>query len=250
MYFYKKINVFTPLYEKEKNMRERPIIGITQSREERGKLLVVEDYINAIRSAGGVGVILPNDTDQAVEFAEEFDGFVFGGGGDISPLYYKENNFPTELLDIDPERDTFEEKLFSSVFSMGKPILGICRGAQIMNVFLGGTLYPYIEGHISKIKNAEIWHNLTVLEGNLLHKCVKNSTILVNSRHKQIIKARGNNVVTCAVSDDGFVEAIEVKNYPTFCLGVQFHPENFYKHDAAARRIFEAFVNATKQMEN
>ena len=157
-----------------------------------------------------------------------------------------ENDFPDEMLDIDSERDEFEKELFLEAFEAGKPILGICRGAQIMNVFLGGTLYPHIEGHITNAQNKEIWHNLNVLEGNSLHKCSKNDKITVNSRHKQNIKTLGRGVVACAVSDDGFIEAVEVENYPTLCLGVQFHPENYYKRDETARRIFECFVEAAR----
>ena len=222
----------------------RPVIGITQCRAGQGRLTVVEDYVAAVWDSGGVGAVLPNDATRAAEFARELDGFIFGGGGDVLPSYYRENDFPLERLDIDVERDVFEMELFSAAFAAGKPMLGICRGAQIMNVFLGGTLYPYIEGHISKTPYAEIWHNLSVLEGNTLHKCAKSGKILVNSRHKQNIKARGRGIITCAVSDDGFIEAIEVEDYPSFCLGVQFHPENYYKRDAAAKGIFGELVKA------
>lgn len=227
-------------------MSKKPIIGVTQSRIREGELRVRESYLKAIWDAGGVGIVLPNDVKRAEEFINEADGLLLGGGGDILPSYYNENDFPKELLDIDVNRDAFEFELLNHAIQKHKPVLGICRGAQVMNVFLGGTLYPYVSDHYPKYENSEIWHNLSVLEGNLLHFIAKTNKIKVNSYHKQNIKSRGKGIRTCAVSDDGYIEAVDMPDHPTFFLGVQFHPEKYYRSDATARGIFEEFVKAAK----
>lgn len=221
---------------------KRPLIAIMPSRY-GGSFGVGKGYLDAIFDAGGLGVILPytDDDRRIAELALLFDGFLFAGGGDVDPGYYGEH-VSSDGLEIDNERDLFEYKMFHEIFPMRKPILGICRGIQVLNVFLGGSLYQHIEGHMQK-KREEREQSVTISPDGLLYSIVGTEKIKTNSFHHQSIKTLGEHLFCNAVSSDGCVEAIHHTGH-RFFLGLQWHPELYYKKDPAMRRVFEEFVRA------
>ncbi len=226
----------------------RPIlIGVTPSRH-GDRPIISPRYLDAIWRAGGLGVMLPYTTDEAklAEYALIFDGFLFSGGVDLDPVLYGEEK-AFDSVEIDPERDAFEQALFAAVYPTGKPIFGICRGIQAINVFLGGTLHQHIEGHSQAESGETRGGKITLTEGGLLHRICGKNALQVNSFHHQAVKDVAPGLLVDAMSEDGFVESVHAPDHP-FLLGVQFHPEiyNTCPDDDHSRALFAAFVAACK----
>ena len=185
-----------------------------------------------------------DDPDKAVQDALACDGLLLPGGGDIDPKFYGQERIPAcgepNLL-----RDAAEPKLLRAFLAADKPVLGICRGIQVMNAVLGGTLYQDIKpfehlphnGHWAKV------HTVTVRRGTLLSRILGQDTVLVNSQHHQAADRIAPGLEVAALSEDGIVEALE-KPDAHFCLGVQWHPEWLSDADPAMQGLFDAFVNA------
>ena len=207
-------------------------------------------YLDAIVAAGAIPTVLSPIIDNTyisgvVDF---FDGFVFCGGGDIDPKYYGEEK-GEHINNVCFVRDQFEEKLFLSAYTSGKPILGICRGMQIINVFLGGTLYQHIDGHMQKEDRHTQTHAVSVTKGSFLHALTDKESLFVNSFHHQAVKRLAGCLTTDAVSTDGYIEAFHCKNHP-FLLGVQWHPEACFFNDGISKRIFDSFVENVRASVN
>ena len=225
----------------------RPSIALMVSTADQDTMMAVnKDYLNAIWNAGGIGVVLPytEDREQLKEFAENFDGFLFCGGVDIDPSYYGEEIKP-ETKYICSIRDSFEYAMFHECFPTNKPILGICRGEQVINVFLGGTLHQHIDGHVQAEARHKQTHRVTVNKGSMLHRLLAKEEIMTNSFHHQCVKKLGKGLICDAVSEDGYIEAYHSDEHP-FCLGVQWHPESYHKTCETSSKIFAAFINACK----
>lgn len=185
-----------------------------------------------------------NDPEQAVQDALTCDGLLLPGGGDMDPKFYGQERIPAcgepNLL-----RDAAEPLLLRAFLAADKPVLGICRGIQVMNAVLGGDLYQDIKpfehlphnGHWAKV------HTVTVRRGTLLSRILGQDTVLVNSQHHQAVDRVAPGFTLAALSEDGIVEAIE-KPDAGFCLGVQWHPEWLSDADPAMQSLFDAFVNA------
>lgn len=224
---------------------KRPIIGMLASLAENGNMMAItRDYLNSVWQAGGMGVVLPytNDKERIREYVSECDGFVFCGGVDIDPKYYGQKRL-ANTLEICPERDEFEYMMFNELYPTGKPILGICRGEQVINVFLGGTLIQHIDGHRQKDER-HVRNQITkVVPGEMLHRIIEKEQIMTNSFHHQVVDSLGNGLVCDAVSSDGFIEAYHSIEHP-FCLCVQWHPEIYYNLDETSSKIFISFVNS------
>lgn len=217
----------------------RPLIGISASGAEDGEVRLSVLYLEALWAAGAVGVILPNRTatDGAVElYARKFQGFLFAGGGDIHPSYYGKDPDGRPLA-VDGVRDRFEAALFRAVYPTGKPILGICRGMQVINVFLGGTLHRHVDGHQGGT------HRISILPDTTLSKAVGRSDWTVNTFHHQSVDQVAEHLAICAVSDDQVVESVCHTDHP-YLLGVQFHPEKMAPTDVSAKALFKSFVSA------
>lgn len=225
----------------------RPIIGVSTTVEDARWLTINNAYLDAIYKAGGVGVILTYTTEKEIfdEYAEIFDGFLFTGGVDIDPKYYGEEKDP-KVVEICPERDAFEEQLFDSCYPTNKPILGICRGEQVINVFLGGTLHQHIDGHVQTEKREERTHNVHLAEGEYLHNLLNRNDIMVNSFHHQCVKQLADGLIADAYNDEGYLEAFHSKEHP-FCVCVQWHPESYHRLDETSAKIFKAFVDACRK---
>ncbi len=223
-------------------------IALSATVSEDGIVSVNKKYLSAVLCAGGVpSVLYPSVDTRYIEYAAMiYDGFVFCGGGDIDPKYYGEKA-SSKTKNICSLRDRFEYELFKKVLLKRKPILGICRGMQIMNVFLGGSLYQNIEGHMQTEPRDVRTHSVKVLKGGLLGEITGNGEMNVNSFHHQAIALLSARLCADAVSDDGYIEAFHFKDHP-FLLGVQWHPEAYHMEDEAASLIFKAFVlNSEKQ---
>ena len=204
------------------------------------------DYYEAIWDCGGIAATVPyRDDDKFIsEIAEEFDGFLFCGGSDIDPAYYGSENLHSK--NICSARDKLEYALFNKVYPLNKPILGICRGMQAMNVFLGGTMIQHIDGHLQTTDRFIHEQNVIIKSSGKLYDIFKSENILTNSFHHQALDKIGNGLTVCAHSTDGIAEAVCAENHP-FCIGVQWHPENFYKYDGQTAELFRAFVDACKK---
>ena len=207
-------------------------------------------YIDALEKAGGIPLIIPLlGEDGLAQVAGFADGLLLGGGGDVHPYFYGEE--PTEWLTwVDLERDRAEIFLARKFLELGKPILGICRGLQVLNVAAGGTLFQDIphqrpgSGLHSfmppDFPPDHIAHTVTLKPNSLLASILRCSSLGVNSRHHQAVKEVAPGFEAVAWAEDGLVEAIEKADKSSFVLGVQWHPENFSGPPMA--KIFETFV--------
>ena len=190
-------------------------------------------------------VILPLTEDAALirAYAEEFDGFIFTGGGDMDPQYFGEAAHPL-CGRIAPERDAFEMALLAEVTALKKPVLGICRGMQVMNVFCGGSLWQDFASqleltapHFTKDENGSTHHAVTV--SGWLRDLFGEERIMTNSYHHQSVKEPGKDLVICARSDDGIAEAMVHTALPYF-RATQWHPE--VDPDGYSAKIFTEFL--------
>jgi len=182
--------------------------------------------------------------------AGDFDGVLFAGGEDVDPAFYGEEK-KYDSVDINYARDQFEMKLLEHALHQRLPILGICRGAQVINVGFGGTLYqdlahdatPEFEHRQTDagMARSDTTHSVTVTEPDSLLAGAVAGSCRVNSLHHQAIKRLGHGLKVTAHSEDGLVEAVEAANDYPFLLAVQWHPEEIDDHPEQ-RRIFEDFV--------
>lgn len=202
-------------------------------------------YIESLARAGaGMRWVELNDPEQAVQDALTCDGLLLPGGGDMDPKFYGQARIPAcgepNLL-----RDAAEPLLLRAFLAADKPVLGICRGIQVMNAVLGGDLYQDIKP-FEHLPHNDHWakvHTVTVRRGTLLSRILGQDTVLVNSQHHQAVDRVAPGFTLAALSEDGIVEAIE-KPDARFCLGVQWHPEWLSDADPAMQGLFDAFVNA------
>ena len=234
---------------------KKPVIGLIALVDEgRDSFWMLPGYINGIAAAGGIGVMLPltdDDTDLE-EILSRFDGFLFTGGHDVGPRIYGQEK--TNLCgDLAPGRDAMEEKLLKLALEKNKPVFGICRGLQLMNAVLGGTLYQDIVAQFSTHTNHRMAapygraeHNVKVLPGTPFAHWGIPETIGVNSCHHQGLDKLAPVMAPMAVAPDGLVEAAYLPG-KDFACAVQWHPEFFPTEHEISRIIFKAFVEACKK---
>jgi putative glutamine amidotransferase len=235
-------------------MEYRPKIGITgHISKDNPNLSITNSYMEAIFACGGFPLLLPvkGSKELWLQAAKEMNGFLFTGGGDISPSRFGEETLQC-CGEISPLRDAMELDLLDAVLPTGKPILGVCRGVQLMNVGLGGTLYqdiyqqnaqPFPQQHTQKLPDYLPAHDVIIEEGSLLHRIVKTARLPVNSLHHQAVKDCAPGLRISAKSSSGLIEAVEKQDHPFF-LGVQWHPERMWHVEAAEKAIFDSFVDA------
>jgi putative glutamine amidotransferase len=210
------------------------------------------DYEESVRRAGADLRILDYATDRPADVIASVDGILLPGGGDVLPSIY--GAAAHETFDAaEAGRDEFELELARLASKADLPMFAICRGIQVLNVARGGTLVQDIPHELGTSLNHSLreptWsiaHDVWITDGSLLarlmHETVEGDTCPVNSRHHQSVKAVGEGLVVSATAPDGVIEAIEDPRQ-RFCLGVQWHPENFYR-TGEFRALFEAFVTA------
>lgn len=225
-------------------------IAIPKFEKDQFRKYMQSKYTAALHRTGAKAVwINTDDLDKAIAEMLQCDGLLLSGGEDMDPKYYGQT--PTEKCgEIVPRRDEVEMKMLEAFFATGKPILGICRGEQLMNVYFGGSLHQDIVD-ISKCRHNDYprknlgCHMVSLTGGTKLARIMGKQTLRVNSLHHQAVTTVGKDITISAVSEDGIIEAIEHTSHP-FCMGVQWHPEHMVRYCKQQRRIFEAFVAACK----
>jgi putative glutamine amidotransferase len=226
----------------------KPVIGISRCSR-------LDDYLASIEQAGGRPRVL-EVSESARKVIGEIHGLLLTGGGDIDPVFYGEDRHPA-TEDAEPGRDEFEMDLARRAMDSGVPLLAICRGAQVLNVTTGGSLVQDIPSELTselahtlaQPKNA-LAHDVAIAPGSRLHSFLGDAvtsahTCRVNSRHHQSVGKLGKDLTASATAADGVIEAIEAPS-AEFCLGVQWHPENFWR-TGEFRSLFEAFVATARR---
>ena len=213
------------------------------------------DYVESIRRVGGDPRVLDPLADRPERVVGELRGLLLTGGVDIDPARYDEERHAT-VTAVEPERDAFEFGLILAAREAAIPIFGICRGVQVMNVAFGGSLFQDLADEMAGIlahtvaaPAFAIAHEVWMTKGSLLwtlmrEKMADADTCSVNSRHHQAIKRLAPGFEVTATAPDGVIEAIECRK-ANFCLGVQWHPENFWR-TGEFRPLFEGFVEACR----
>ena len=229
-------------------MDRKPVIGVTRCSK-------LEDYVASVEQAGGQPRVL-EVTDSPGKVLNEIDGLLLTGGGDVDPVLYGEDRHPS-VEDAEPGRDEFEIDMARRAMDANLPLLAICRGAQVLNVAAGGTLVQDIPsalvdslGHTVNVPSDHVAHDVTVAPGSKLQQALgpavsSSHTCRVNSRHHQSVGRVGQSLKPSATAPDGVVEAIEGTEQD-YCLGVQWHPENFWR-TGEFKGLFESFVAAARE---
>ena len=230
----------------------KPVIGVTALYdEEKDSIWMLPGYMEGVRLAGGLPVILPincedADIDHLIHLC---DGILFTGGQDVSPAVYGEDCLPKCGIPC-LERDETERKLLDKAMSLDMPVFGICRGLQFFNAALGGKLYqdipsqfPDAVAHHQPKPYDKPSHTVLLLPGTPLAKLMGQEKLQVNSCHHQGVKVLAPGLLPMAIAEDGLVEALYAP-LKTFVHAIQWHPEFMLREDEASLRLFQAFVAA------
>ena len=228
---------------------KKPLILVFGSND-NGRLMLRRNYTDSLIRAGAIPLAVPMGLgkDELSQLADTADGFLFAGGVDIDPSYYGETKY-NDTVEIDPVRDEIEAAAVPLALSSGKPVLGICRGIQSVNVFSGGSLYQDIPSQYNTVlkhrqnESAETGTHKVITEpGSLIRKIAGESTY-TNSFHHQGVKKPSPLFSVTARAEDGMIEAMEGKG-DNFVLLVQWHPEFTSGTNEVSARIFSSFVEA------
>ncbi len=239
-----------------------PLIGVTTSvtvGKAPERAYVNSAYLVAIQEAGGAPVPIPPqlDTRAQKEILARCNGFLLTGGGDLDPAAFNEPRHPT-LYEVEPRRDRLEIALVHHALDAGKPLLAVCRGIQVLNVALGGSLFqdvasdPGTQIQHQQEKDGkprdEPTHPVKIVTGSHLAQVLGATELVVNSMHHQAVKAPGRGLVPVAFAPDMIIEGIEPEDPDPerFLLGIQWHPEELTRKDPTARRLFSALVGASR----
>ena len=239
----------------------KPIIGITtygryespvSTKYYKHYFATPSLYVDAVRRAGGLPVLLPPDEENIEEILQRIDGVIMAGGGDIDPKHYNGNINHPMVVRIDHERDAHEMRIIKLMAeSKDKPVLCICRGMQLLNVTLGGTMTE----HIPDIRDVDIhrdadgyWndHDIDVVETSLLAKAMDTTKVQTVSGHHQAVDKIAPNLTIVASAPDGTVEGLELKGHP-WMVGVQWHPERSAKDDVTQQKLFDVLVSLARE---
>lgn len=245
----------------------KPLIGITtyfvSDEELRGRrvrgaegqdmLMSNLDYSRSVLEGGGVPVALPtlDDHRAAAELVQRLDGLLLAGGEDLAPALFRQEVQPG-LGKVIERRDQYEWALLQAALAKGIPILGICRGFQLLNVYFGGTLYQdlaayhsnEIPHHSAHLGREALVHEVQLSEGTFLRQCYETETLWVNSLHHQGVKILAAELAPAALSRDGLVEGFQ-HSYARCVIGVQWHPEMMTERYAIHHNLFRFFIENT-----
>jgi len=233
----------------------KKVLIVSRRLTRKNKLInwVSEIYLEILAKAGVMPIIVPiapGTPEILSEYLNDYDGLLMMEGGDIDPKYYNET-YPIEELDeYDPLKDTIEIACLKHAMAADKPILGFCRGIQLINVMHGGTVHKDVHEannrsvvHINYDNYDGHRHHINIIEGTPLFDWYQVKELMVNSYHHQGIKMLGSDLLPMAVADDGLVEGVYNPNH-RFLVGLQFHPERMYADYPGNKKVFEAFVKA------
>ncbi len=239
----------------------KPLIGITCSRQIGGAWgaydtghpmdYTFDDYSRAVLQSGGAPVLVPvaQNPESLKTILDHADGLLLTGGPDVHPRFYGEEPLPG-LGDLDEELDRTELDLTRAALDRDLPLLAVCRGIQVLNVALGGTLVQdiatQVEGAINHVQLAPknvTTHTVRLEPGSMISSILKRRTLQVNGRHHQAVKQVAPGLGVSASAPDGVIEAVEMSE-SRFVLGVQWHPEGTWRTDAPSKKLFQALVGA------
>jgi len=238
---------------------KRPLIACTTYHKSVSQTPPIEmmglmpAYIEAIREAGGIPLLVPLGAteDELLIILDQVDGVLLPGGGDINPEMYHGQRHET-LRDINPDRDRVEIFMARKAIQQGKSLLAICRGHQLLNVALGGSLWADIadlmpdamrHDYYVTFPRTHLAHSVQIAPQSHLAHCLGQTEMMVNSLHHQGIRDLAPELSVTAVSPDGLVESIELPGHP-FAVGVQWHPENLIVEVPAMLGLFKGLVDA------
>lgn len=233
----------------------KPLIGIgsdvLQVEGERDRAFVYTTYVEALRRAGALPVLIPPQPENAAELVESLDGILLAGGEDCDPALYGQERHPQVVDLLNERRQSNDLALAKVARERGIPTLGICLGLQVMNVASGGTLVQDIDSQVeTEIQHASMpadraRHDVMVQEGTKLASIVPAVELNVNSSHHQAIADVAEGLRITAHAPDGIVEGLEDPRHP-FYVGVQWHPEDM-AGEGSANTLFAAFVQAARE---
>jgi len=237
--------------------KNKPIIGLSTSFEktETGeRIFLMEDYLEAVRHFGGIPLLIPTTAEAGEQqlLLQMCDGLILTGGNDLDPRLYGEEIL-NDTVEPAPERDAAEYRLCEGALAAEMPILGICRGMQLLNVYFGGTLYQDIPSQVK----TNLGHRPAASGERLVHDCKAEAStpmalllgqeaFAVNTYHHQAAKALAPGLRAMAKSPDGMIEAI-YKPDGAFLWGVQWHPERIWRQEESSAKVFEAFLDACQK---
>ncbi len=233
----------------------KAIVGITtfakKAVNQKNYNKVSFSYMKVIAEAGGTPVLIPlmTDLEKAKDYIELIDALILSGGQDISPQFY-DDNITDKVKDIDPQRDSWELKLFKLAYESNLPILGVCRGMQLMNVAQGGTLYQDLIDHYDKslahlpdeTDKCYVHHTVNIAPECKLCSFSNSQKINVNSHHHQAIKDLATDFKAIAKTERGIIEAIEATD-KKFVIGVQWHPEDLTEIHPCFKELFTTLID-------
>ena len=228
----------------------KPVIGIVTCGFIENKQFVSNAYIQSIRYSGGIPLILPlvRSDQMSQDYIRLCDGFLFCGGGDITPLLFgqepKNGNGSTNIT-----LDIFQLRLMRNILKTEKPVFCICRGMQVFNIACGGTIYQDVAlqpgtslNHMQHSRSrSDVSHRIKIKKGTILYQNI-GSCLYVNSYHHQTLDKLGIGLMVSATAADETIEAIEIPGHP-FALGVQWHPESMYRTSSEMRVLFNNFIS-------
>lgn len=238
----------------------KPFIGMTAAYTAFNNLQVYktnQTYVEAIIRAGGIPVMLPAalSAEECVHYAQILDGLLVPGGDDVSPYLYGEETMP-QVTYLNRHMDLFEIELIRKMATANKPVLGICRGHQIINVAFGGTLYQDLDKqvpeHICHLQSSAIreepFHKVSLEEHSRLASIFGQSAVETNTYHHQAVKDVAPSLKIVGRTSDGVVEAIESESQ--FIVGVQWHPEGMACRYPVFDKLFQAFIKEAVSAKN
>ena len=233
-------------------MSTRPLIGLTtHPRDEQGHYHLSTLYVDAVRRAGGLAVLIPPGDAAPAEILARLDGMIFTGGGDVAPALYGGQEHEAIYM-VDPGRDAAESELILSAAARGMPVMCVCRGVQILNVALGGTLH----GHLPDVVGEEtlhrapprepVSHSVQIEPDTLLAGLVGGTECNVESWHHQAVDKPGRGLRAVARAADGVIEAVAHESHP-WLIAVQWHPELTAATDPRQQALFDGLVRRCRE---